>query len=121
MGAGSPRGVRVVITILYTCAYLYLFWCAYVLVMALYRAHLDKRLHGLNRILASPVVVFGIVIDVFSNMIIAPVVFLDLPREWMVTQRLSRYIKTDTGWRAALAERICNGLLDAFDPTGDHC
>lgn len=109
------------IAILYTIAYLYLFWCAYVLVMALYRAHLDKRLHGTNRILALPVVAFGIGIDVFSNMIIAPVVFLDLPREWLVTQRLSRYIKTDTGWRATLAERICNGLLDAFDPTGDHC
>lgn len=30
-------------------AYLYAFWCAYVLVMGIYRAHLSQRLVGLNK------------------------------------------------------------------------
>ena len=37
-------------------AYLYAFWCAYVLVMGIYRAHLSQRLVGLNKVLALPVV-----------------------------------------------------------------
>ena len=37
-------------------AYLYAFWCAYVLVMGIYRAHLSQRLVGLNKAMALPVV-----------------------------------------------------------------
>lgn len=107
--------------ILYTVAYLYAFWLAYVLVMGLYRAHLAKRLTGLSRIMALPVVLLGIVMDVVANWVIAPVIFLDPPREALVTSRLVRYKATDAGWRGALADLICSHLLDVFDPSGDHC
>lgn len=41
-------------------AYLYAFWCAYVLVMGIYRAHLSQRLVGLNKVLAAtPMVWIG--------------------------------------------------------------
>ena len=59
--------------------------------------------------------------DVAANWIIAPLVFLDWPREVLVTARLIRYKRTDTGWRNRLATFICEHLLDVFDPTGDHC
>ena len=102
-------------------AYLYAFWCAYVLVMGIYRAHLSQRLVGLNKVLALPVVGFGYLMDVAANLFIAPLVFLDWLREALVTARLIRYKRTDTGWRNRLATFICEHLLDVFDPTGDHC
>lgn len=106
---------------LYTLAYLYAFWCAYVLVMGIYRAHLSKRLTGLNRALAYPVVIAGALMDVAANWIIAPIIFLDRPREAFVTQRLVRYKAEDQGWRGALAELICDRMLDIFDPSENHC
>ncbi len=102
-------------------AYLYAFWCAYVLVMGIYRAHLADRLVGLNKVIALPVVAVAYAMDVAANWIIAPLVFLDWPREALVTSRLIRYKRDDLGWRGRLAGCICERLLDVFDPTGDHC
>ena len=102
-------------------AYLYAFWCAYVLVMGIYRAHLSQRLVGLNKAMALPVVAIGYAMDVAANWIIAPLVFLDWPREALVTARLIRYKRDDAGWRNRIANFICEHLLDVFDPTGDHC
>lgn len=102
-------------------AYLYAFWCAYVLVMGIYRAHLSQRLVGLNKALALPVVAVGYLMDVAANLFIAPLLFLDWPREALVTSRLVRYKRDDSGWRGRLAGFICERLLDVFDPTWDHC
>lgn len=102
-------------------AYLYAFWCAYVLVMGIYRAHLADRLVGLNKVMALPVVAVAYAMDVAANWIIAPLVFLDWPREALVTSRLIRYKRDDHGWRRQIADFICERLLDVFDPTGDHC
>lgn len=101
--------------------YLWFFWGMYVLVMGLYRAHLDKRLTKVTYCLAAPWLFVGVTVDVLANLIIAPVVFLDPPREWLVTARLKRYIKQGVGYRANLANAICNHLLDVFDPKGNHC
>jgi hypothetical protein len=109
------------LAVAYALAYLYVFWLAYILVMGLYRAHLARRLCGLSKLMALPVVFVGWAMDVFANWTIAAVVFLDPPREALVTQRLIRYKKTDPGWRGRLADAICENLLDVFDPTGDHC
>jgi hypothetical protein len=102
-------------------AYLYAFWCAYVLVMGIYRAHLADRLVGLNKVMALPVVAVAYAMDVAANWIIAPLVFFDWPREALVTSRLIRYKRDDHGWRRQIADFICERLLDVFDPTGDHC
>jgi hypothetical protein len=107
--------------ILFTIAYLYALWCTYVLVMGIYRAHLAKRLVGLNKVLALPIVIIGYVMDVATNWIVAPLFFLDWPREALVTSRLIRYKREDRGWRCRLATWICDELLDPLDPTGDHC
>lgn len=104
-----------------TVAYLWAFWAVYVLVMGIYRAHLTRRLAGLNRVLALPVVLVAYLTDVLANLTVATVLFADWPAEWLVTKRLKRYKAAGTGWRARLASAICDGLLDPFDPTGDHC
>lgn len=93
----------------------------YVMVMGVYRAHLDGRLTPVTKVLAAPWVVLGFALDAAVNIIIATVVFLELPREFLVTTRLQRHILHSHGWRGHLATWICDHLLDVFDPTGNHC
>lgn len=108
---------------LYLLLYLYIFWCFFILVMGVYRAHLSGRLDGMARWMAYPLVALGLVLDVLAQYIIATVVFLDWPRhkEYLVTLRLQRYIRGPIGWRRRWASAICDNLLDLFDPTGEHC
>lgn len=104
-----------------TAAYLWLFWLAFVTVMGFYRAHLAGRLYGASLILAAPVVVLGIVLDVLANVFLATVIFLEPPSEWLVTSRLAKYIKRPNDWRSTVALWVCTHLLDPFDPNGTHC
>lgn len=109
--------------LLWTIGFLWAFWGMYVLVMGIYRAHLSKRLSRAAYVLGLPWVALGYAVDVLAQFTIAVVVFLDLPRrgEWLVTDRLERYIAQGAGWRSWLAKYICDHLLDVFDPSGEHC
>lgn len=100
--------------------YLWVLWYAYILVMGLYRAHLDKRLNRVTYALAIPALVIGYAMDVLANLTVASIVFLEPPRELLVTSRLKRHIAKG-GWRGEKANWICTHLLDYFDPTGNHC
>lgn len=106
---------------LYILLYLYVFWAFYVLVMGLYRAHLANRLNTFTKIMGTPIIVIGIFLDVLANLTIATLVFLELPKEWLVTTRLVRYQENNTDYRKKLAQLICDNLLDPFDPSGNHC
>lgn len=104
--------------------YLYGFWLVYILVMGLYRAYLDGRLKGLVFVLAMPPVAIGYLMDWLANFTFASLWFLQLPetKGELVTDRLSRYLNdSKPSWRKAHAQWICHTLLDAFDPSGDHC
>jgi len=109
--------------ILLPLLYLWLFWYAYIVVMGLYRAHLDGRLPRVGYVLGAPALAVGYLMDVLAQYTIASLVFLDLPRrgEHLVTSRLIRYLKRDCGWRYYLAKWLCDHLLDVFDPNGKHC
>lgn len=99
----------------------WILWGLYVLVMGLYRAHLARKLTPLTYALGAPWLALGLAADVIVNLTVASVVFLEPPREWLVTDRLQRHIFGSAGWRFELADWICNHLLDVFDPTGNHC
>lgn len=107
----------------WTCLWLLGFWYLYVLVMGLYRAHLDKRLTGPMLWLAGPALVVGYAVDLVSNWTLASLFFLEPPRRplELVTDRLTRHIQTGDGWRHDFAKSICVNLLDFFDPSGKHC
>ena len=104
-----------------TIIYLWLFWGLYVLVMGIYRAHLAKRLSRAGYVMGLPWVTAGYVIDILANLTIATALFLEPPREWLVTTRFIRYKAGPPGWRRSIADWVCTHLLDDFDPTGDHC
>lgn len=101
--------------------YLIIFWYAYILVMGLYRANLDNRLNKFTFILALPALAAGYVMDIITNIFIASFIFLEPPKELLVTARLQRYIKGPVTWRRDRALWICTNLLDYFDPSGKHC
>lgn len=101
--------------------YLWLFWYVYILVMGLYRAHLGGRLNKLTYALAAPALVVGYAMDVVANLTVASALFLEWPRELLVTSRLQRHNRGGSGWRKHLADWICTHLLDYFDHTGNHC
>ncbi len=105
----------------YTFAFLWAFWAMYVLVMGIYRAHLAKRLTAVTLCLSAPFIALGYLMDVIANLTVASLVFLEFPRELLVTSRLQRYVASGQGWRFTIADWICNHLLDVFDPSGNHC
>jgi hypothetical protein len=103
-------------------AFMWFFWGMFVLVMGIYRAHLAGRLTKLTTVLGLPFVIVGYAVDIFANLVIAPVLFLDLPREFMVTSRFVRYnAEPGHNWRKDIATYVCENMLDVFDPTGNHC
>jgi hypothetical protein len=110
--------------LLYPAAVLWIFYGLYVLVMGVYRAKLSGRLSKFSLLLLAPWVVIGWLMDVLVNVTIATVIFVDLPREKLVTDRLQRYIAQPNPkalWRSTLAIWVCDHLLDVFDPNEDHC
>lgn len=59
--------------------------------------------------------------DVWFNLTTASKLFKDGPRELTLTARLKRYRKGADKEKIALAEFICDSLLDQADPDGEHC
>ena len=103
--------------------FLWCFWGLYVLVMGVYRAHLSGRLSRTGYWLGVPWVVIGYLVDVLANLTVASLVFAQLPREMLVTTRMQKIIanQNEKRWRRAIAQWVCDELLDIFDPTGNHC
>jgi hypothetical protein len=98
---------------------LYLFFIMYVASMAIIRAHSERKLNGLLWVLCLPFVAVSIVLDFINNLIVFTLLFAELPREWLVTDRLKRHAKQHTV-RGKLARYIGNVILDPFDHTGAH-
>lgn len=100
---------------------LYVFWLLFLAVMSLYRANLNKTISKLSLVLGYPILIVGAGLDLLMNVTLFSLIFLELPKEWLVTKRMQRYIKDGEGWRAKLSNFICSKLLNAFDAEGKHC
>ena len=101
--------------------FLWVFYGLYVLVMGVYRAHLSGNLKWYHYCLLGPWVAVGFSVDVVCNITLAAITFWEIPKEWLVTTRLTRYRAKGTPEQQSIAAFICEDLLDLFDPTGDHC
>lgn len=106
---------------LFVFLYLWAFYALYVFTMSVYRAKLLGRLCGLSLVFLYPIVIIAAITDVLCNYTLACVIFLEPPKELLVTTRLQRHHASGNGWRQSLAAYVCDNLLDPFDPTGDHC
>ncbi len=103
---------------IYTILAFYIMWVLYLAVMNLKRARDNKELTPLVTIVASPLIFCAVVLDVVLNVFILTVLFLELPKEYTISQRLKRY-NTQSGIRAKIA-KFMEQFLDPFDPAGNH-
>lgn len=98
---------------------IWLLFVFYVAVMHLKVVRDRGELTGPIAVLGFPTLWAGLVIDAFANCIFpVPFLFMELPRETLVTSRLKRHAKQDT-WRGKLARWFCQKILVAFDRC--HC
>ena len=103
---------------------MYATWIAFLSVMALKSARDSGKLTKASEVLAMPLLVVGWLLDFSLNMA-STAIFLDLPREWLLTIRCDRYLSlvSPTGlnlYRQRLARQLCKNLLDPFQ-SGGHC
>lgn len=103
---------------IYLLAYCYAFYLLFVVTMAAKAAWPSLSL--LPRILLAPVAIVAVQLDVLFNVAIATFIFMDMPQEYMFTQRLNRYKYGDSDWRTTVAVWLCKNLLDPFQ-SGGHC
>jgi hypothetical protein len=107
--------------LLWPLASLYALWVFYLAVMNLKRAKDAGTLPRTALVFGYPLLIAGLLIDLFVNVFVASIIFLDLPRELTMTARLKRYVREQPGtWRASVAIWFASNLLDAFDPGGKH-
>lgn len=79
-----------------------------------------KQLSGFAKFNGYILVLVGLILDVSVNWIIGTIVFVEIPREFLFTERLQRHKKRPvSSWRHKLANWLCNNLLNPFDP--GHC
>jgi hypothetical protein len=102
----------------YLALYIYAFYLLFVVTMAAKAAW--PTLTILPRILLAPVAIVAVLLDVVFNVVVATFIFMDLPQEYMFTQRLNRYKYGESDWRMSVAVWICKNLLDVFQ-SGGHC
>lgn len=101
-------------------------WVRYLAVMHLQEVRDAGLIHQDAVILAKTVLYTGLLADVLYNLTWAMVLFLDPPRELLVTTRLKRYkygangSPPETGWRLRRTDWFAEILLDDYDPSGKH-
>ena len=103
-------------------------WVFYLAVMHLKEERdrlkkLGKDFSTAQKVFGYPILIIGLLIDVFLNATVGTIIFIEPPRydkkEWLFTGRVSRWNDTG-GWRGDLARYICSHLLDPFEK-GGHC
>lgn len=108
--------------ILYSILFIYLFmgftWFWYLAVMHL--KHNKDKINSSAKFFGYPWILFAYITDVLFNWIVGTILFIEIPKEFLFTARVSRHIK-NSGWRYRLAVFFCKNLLDPFDPSGKHC
>lgn len=102
-------------------AALFLFevWTRYLAIMALYRLEREGKLGRVAQRFGTPLLMYGYLVDFLGNLLVS-ILFLDLPREPLITSRLQRYADGPDGWRRRLGLWFAENLLDPFDPKGYH-
>jgi hypothetical protein len=110
--------VDIVKIILFT----YLFYIGFALSVSIYRTWVAGELNVFNKILFAPILITFIIIDVIINCTILLWLFGYAPKwTWTITDRFEMYRRGDYGFKTALANLVCEKLLNTVDPSGRHC
>lgn len=96
-------------------------WVQYLAIMSLSRAREAGTLTPGAELLGKAVLCVGYLSDFLLNTMVGTVLFLELPKEWLLSPRVARLQRDGTGYRKTVATWVCKNLLDPFDPSGCHC
>lgn len=95
-------------------------WIFYLAVMNLSRN--KDRLMLVSKCFAYPMLWIGLVADMLFNFFWGSILFLEFPKELLMTTRLKRHLRDHKkDWRDRNANWFCYNFLDPFDPNGKHC
>lgn len=62
----------------------------------------------------------GLILDIEANIIVASVVFMELPRELTISARVKRLVRGEDGWRRSLAIWVARVLLNPYSGSKPH-
>jgi hypothetical protein len=96
---------------------MYLLWAVFLAAMDLDEARNAGMLTLPVKILGYPLIVAGLLVDLLVDWGPATLLFLEFPREYTVSDRLGRLVRT-TGWRQSLALWIAMNLLNSVSGKG---
>lgn len=94
----------------------YALWPLYVFTMAMMRAHEAGQVSTVAWVLAFPVVLSALLLDVLLNIFVFSILLAEFPKwkEWTFSQRLNRLVRCDN-WRRPVALWVAVQLLDPYD------
>lgn len=96
-------------------------WVFYTAVMRLKMVRAAGQLTTAMKVFGYPVLFVGLFLDLAVNTLIGSIVFAELPHEFTLSSRLTRWSTNAAGgWRTKVALAIRMGLLDNIDPAGVH-
>jgi hypothetical protein len=100
---------------------LWALWVLYIAMMNIKRVAASQPMPIRVKMLVYPTMAIFEVVELFANVVILTVLFLDWPREKHVSDRLRRYWRRPAkyGWRLYIV-RFLKPMLDPFDPSGPH-
>lgn len=101
--------------IIYALLFSLVFWILFVSIMTLYK----RRKQLIAGFLFYTLLPIGFMIDVVYNVTLGSLIFWELPHELTLSQRMTRHIKEDDGWRKKVATWICSKLVEPWDY--NHC
>lgn len=109
------------LTPIYTLLACWFLWVFYVAVMRLKQVKAAEQLTWAMKAFGYPLLIVGLALDLFVNVVVGSAVLLERPKEWTLSSRLWRLSNDDSaGWRQKVALAVRKGLLDAVDPSGIH-
>lgn len=108
-------------TLIFISLTLWSLWILYVAMMNIDRSMADKPLPWQAKLIVYPTVGVFNVVEFVANVLVCTLIFLDLPREITVSDRLRRYYINPEryGWRLVIVNFI-KPMLDPFDHKGPH-
>jgi len=95
-------------------------WVLYIAIMGFKKALPTMGI--VSKFIAYSILPVGLVADMLFNFTWGSIMFLELPKELLMTTRLKRHLadhKKD--WRDRNANWFCKEFLNVYDSTGKHC
>ncbi len=95
-------------------------WVLFLATMNLKQSKDAGQLKGFALWAGYTVVVVGLLVDLIVQVTVATMLWLELPRELTVSERVARLCRKGRGWRLGLALWFRHTLLAPFDRSGGH-